>query len=104
MQPSPQLAFTIRRAEPADALCIGVLGMQVFLDTYATEGIRPAIAREVLESLAPEVIESLLAEPGVRFYVAELEGHLIAFAELAAGAAHVLATYATPTELRRLYV
>ncbi|MDP9029793.1 MAG: GNAT family N-acetyltransferase, partial [Pseudomonadota bacterium] len=36
----------IRDARPEDALCVGVLGMQVFLDTYATEGIRDSIAAE----------------------------------------------------------
>jgi len=32
--------LSIRVGTPEDALCIGVLGMQVFLDTYATDGIR----------------------------------------------------------------
>ena len=42
----------LRPARPDDALCLSVLTMQVFLDTYATEGIRPSLAREVLTSYA----------------------------------------------------
>ena len=38
----------LRAARAADAPCLGVLATQVFLDTYATGGIRPAVAREVL--------------------------------------------------------
>lgn len=37
-------SINIRDACLGDALCIGVLGMQVFLDTYATEGIRRSLA------------------------------------------------------------
>ncbi|HOZ25184.1 MAG TPA: hypothetical protein PLI83_10420, partial [Thermomonas sp.] len=49
-QQSPMPATTplLRPATPDDALCLGVLGLQVFLDTYATGGIRPTLAREVL--------------------------------------------------------
>jgi len=36
-----------RTAVQQDALCLSVLATQVFLDTYAIQGIRPAIAREV---------------------------------------------------------
>ncbi len=36
----------LRTGVPDDALCIGVLATQVFLDTYATSGIRPDLAYE----------------------------------------------------------
>ena len=44
-------AVELRPADAADALCIGVLGMQVFLETYAPDGVRPDLAREVLQLL-----------------------------------------------------
>ncbi|MEO8132440.1 MAG: hypothetical protein ABI831_00440 [Betaproteobacteria bacterium] len=47
--PEPGIAF--RLATDTDALCIGVPATQVFLDTYATDGIRPSLALEVLEQL-----------------------------------------------------
>ena len=37
-----------RNGTPDDALCISVLAMQVFLDTYAIDGLRNDIAREAL--------------------------------------------------------
>ncbi len=104
MLPSPLEAHRIRPAGPPDALCIGVLGIQVFLDTYATEGIRPPIAREVLESLAPEAVAAQMAAPAARFFVAERHGHLVGFAQLSLGAEHALSTCASPAELNRLYV
>lgn len=39
--------ISIRFASPSDSLCLHVLATQVFLETYATSGIREALAREV---------------------------------------------------------
>ncbi|MFZ6711429.1 hypothetical protein [Undibacterium sp. TC9W] len=55
----------IRPATQDDALCLSVLATQVFLDTYATTGIRPAIAREVLQSFSIAAIASLLLKPSL---------------------------------------
>lgn len=71
----------VRTATPADALCIGVLATQVFLDTYATEGIRPDLAREVLAGYGTAAFESRLLDPQTSFVVAERNAHLIGFAE-----------------------
>ena len=71
-----------RAATPADALCIGVLATQVFLDTYATSGIRAGIAREVTELLSTASIAALLADADRRFVVAEIDRHLIGFIQL----------------------
>jgi GNAT superfamily N-acetyltransferase len=101
---APDCEIAIRRAEASDALCIAVLGTQVFLDTYATDGIRPALAREALETLSPDVIAELLGESATTFLVAEMNGHLVAFAQLTAGAAHERVPITSATELNRLYV
>jgi hypothetical protein len=69
----------IRDARPEDALCIGVLGMQVFLDTYATEGIRDSIAAEALQAFSRQTISALIAQPGTAIIVAEANGHLVGF-------------------------
>jgi diamine N-acetyltransferase len=100
----PDREVTIRRARTADALCIALLGTQVFLDTYATEGIRPSLAREALETLSPKVIEALLAEPSSTILVAETNRHLVAFAHVSAQVEHELVPFASPAELKRLYV
>ena len=77
------IAFTYRRATTEDALCLGVLATQVFLDTYAPQGIRPDLAREALACYSPEVMAAHLADPNVHFVLAESDGHLVAFLELA---------------------
>jgi diamine N-acetyltransferase len=94
----------IRLASTSDALCIASLGTQVFLDTYALEGIRPALAREAHETLSPNAMEGLLAQPDSTFLLAELNGHLVAFAHVTANVEHALVPFAAPSELKRLYV
>ena len=94
----------IRPATPDDALCVGVLGTQVFLDTYATDGIRPGIAREVLSAFSTAACAALLAEPDTRSLLAEYENHLIGFAQIALWAGHDLAPVGIQAELFRLYV
>jgi hypothetical protein len=48
-------AISYHRANPEDAVCIGMLATQVFLDTYAPQGMRPDLAREALACYSPEV-------------------------------------------------
>ena len=62
--PEPAL---LRAARPDDALCLSVLAMQVFLHTYATDGIRPQIARNAGHQLAPAGVPAEL----LRLYVQE---------------------------------
>ncbi len=96
--------FTLRRAEPSDALCLSVLAMQVFLDTYAIYGIRPAIAREVMASYAESVFLRDIGSAGSAIIVAEREHHLVGFAQVTLGATHELAPAGEQAELLRLYV
>lgn len=97
-------AITLRLATPDDAQCIGVLGMQVFLDTYATQGIRTSIATEVLQAFAPDTIAGLLAQPDVSLMVAEADGHLVGFAQLKLNAPHPMIETPGVAELQRLYI
>lgn len=101
MQLSPLL---LRQATPEDALIIGVLGTQVSLDTYATQGIRPLLAREVLAHFSTEAIAALLAQPHTRFILAEHEGHLIGFAQLGFGEPDPLVSAHPAVEVERLFV
>lgn len=99
--PEP-IAF--RPAVAADAPCLGVLSTQVFLDTYATQGVSPSLAREVLEQHAVAVYEEKLAEPGVTVLVAECAGHLVGLSLVIDGAGHALVPTPEAAELHRLYV
>jgi diamine N-acetyltransferase len=78
--------------------------MQVFLDTYATRGIRPALAREVLSTYSEPGFLAAIADTSTRILVAELMGHLVGFAQITLGAGHELAPAGTQSELLRLYV
>jgi GNAT superfamily N-acetyltransferase len=94
----------LRPASPADALCLGALATQVFYDTYATEGIRPAYAREALAHFSTEAIAAEIAAPGSEFVLAERHEHLIGFARLVHGETHALVQTAPACKLERLYV
>jgi GNAT superfamily N-acetyltransferase len=98
----PEISF--RPAEAADALCLGVLATQVFLDTYATQGIRASIAREVLAHCSVAACGALLADPGVTILVAECAGHLVGFSQVGHGVGHEQVPEAAASELCRLYV
>ena len=97
-------AIALRLATPADALCIGVLATQVFLETYATEGVRPSLAREVLAHCSTAAIADRLAQPSTRFIVAEAVGHLRGFAQLSCESRHALVDARRAAQLDRLYV
>jgi ribosomal protein S18 acetylase RimI-like enzyme len=94
----------IRVAIPDDALCLGVLGTQVFLDTYAKDGIRPAIANEALEHFSTSTLAAALARPETVFLVAERGEHLVGFAQLTMDARLDLLPPGKAAELHRLYV
>lgn len=96
--------INIRQATSDDALCIAVLGAQVFADTYATEGIRAGIAREILSLFSIDAIAKTLANPSVIVLVAEREKHLVGFVELDVTATHELVPPGKACEVARLYV
>jgi ribosomal protein S18 acetylase RimI-like enzyme len=94
----------LRVATPDDAESMAALAIQVFLDTYATDGVRRDLAREALTLCSPAAFTRLLADPARLIVLAERDSHLLGFAEVS----HDLlqATPAAPTghELARLYV
>ena len=94
----------LRDARVEDALCIGVLATQVFLDTYATGGVRPALAREALAHFSTAAIAALLARDDTRFIVAERNGHLLGFVQITLGARHDQVQGSLTAEVVRLYV
>ena len=105
---TPVLAheLALRPAVAADAPCISALAGQVFLDTYAAEGITPWFVRELQEHLGIAAISALLERADTRIVLAERAGRLIGFTQCALATTHAL--LATPAaravELDRLYV
>ena len=102
--PTQSRPVRLRTAEAEDALCLSVLAMQVFLDTYATEGIRPQIAREVLTGYSQSSFTTAISDPQSRLCVAERSGHLVGFAQVTLATTHELAPVGRQAELLRLYV
>jgi GNAT superfamily N-acetyltransferase len=96
--------LVIRPANAQDALCLSVLAMQVFLDTYATQGIRVQIAREVLASYSEANFAQAISDPATSIEVAEINAHLVGFAQVTLRASHDLAPNGVQAELLRLYV
>jgi ribosomal protein S18 acetylase RimI-like enzyme len=89
---------------PEDAVTIAALAVQVFLDTYATEGIRPDLAREAFAEYSTEAFASRLQEPVRRFFLAEQATGLIGFAEVQVSPLSAPACAVIGAELVRLYV
>jgi hypothetical protein len=56
------LRFHCRRGTLADAPAIAALAIQVFLDTYAPDGVAPEIAREVLDGYGEDAFSARLRD------------------------------------------
>ena len=93
-----------RIPEPADALCVGALATQVFLDTYATDGLRSDLAREALSNYGPAVFEARIRDASKQFLLAERTGHLVAFSECSLSSNPPIPSLSGEIELVRLYV
>ncbi len=63
--------IVLRPATQSDALCLGILSTQVFLDTYATSGINADLANEALQRHSPSVFETRLASKDIEITVAQ---------------------------------
>ncbi|HZY18889.1 MAG TPA: GNAT family N-acetyltransferase [Ramlibacter sp.] len=73
---------SFRPGEHADAVKIAALSVHVFLDTYATEGVRSDLAREAFHEYSERAFLARLSDPRRRFILAEAHAGLVGFAEL----------------------
>ena len=95
---------SVRLAAARDAQCLSALATQVFLDTYATSGITPALAREAGAQFSVSAFTERLRSSRDRTLLAERLGHLVGFAEVTLNEAHALVSAGAAAELARLYV
>ena len=72
-----------RCATAADALTLSTVATQVFLDTYATNGINAALAREAGAVYSREVFESRLRDASVELFVAIAGVSMVGFVDIA---------------------
>lgn len=95
---------TFRLAAAVDAPTVSALALQVFLDTYAREGVSRSVAGEAHELLSPGAVAASLARASSTFVLAERDGRLLGFAQLAFPSRHLLVPHENAAELVRLYV
>ena len=95
--------FDLRAACADDAATIAALATQVFLDTYATHGVRPDLAREAFREHSEQAYVARLVEQQRQFLLAIQGEALVGFAEFLSCVASPLADH-SGMELVRLYV
>jgi ribosomal protein S18 acetylase RimI-like enzyme len=74
--------ISFRTASLADVQNLAALTIQVWLHTYAKDGIRHDISAYVLGEFTPKKFAALINNPQYRLLIAENKGHLIAYAML----------------------
>lgn len=97
-------APVLRIGEPADSLTISALATQVYLDTYASDGIRADIAREVFTVCPEQAFAERLSAADRRFVLAERGSHLLGFVEFSTGSSCPPGDTHHGIEVIRLYV
>ncbi|AMC36020.1 GNAT family N-acetyltransferase [Janthinobacterium sp. B9-8] len=75
-------SLVLRCATASDAQNLAALAIQVWLHTYATEGIRQDISAYVLSEFTPAKFTDLISNPQYQILVAEINHHLVAFAQI----------------------
>ena len=96
--------FQHRRGSPPDAQGIAALATLVFLDTYASTGIRADLAREVFSQYSASAFAQRLEDERTTFLLVEAAGYLVAFVEVMGNSPYPAAGSRARTEVVRLYV
>jgi diamine N-acetyltransferase len=96
--------FELRAASQSDAVTVAALSVQVFLDTYATQGIRADLAREAFAEYSAEAFARRLDETDRAFILAEAGTGLLGYAEVLLSPLIAPAAQLSGAELVRLYV
>jgi len=94
----------IRRALVADALLLAELGARTFYESFAAENKPEDISNYLDASFGPEKQAAELAEPGVIFLTAEIDGIAVGYAQLRSGESPECISGSEQIELARIYV
>lgn len=94
----------LRPATPDDAVRLSALAIQVYLDTYASQGVSQGLAQEALTLLSCDAFAERARQPHLRLILAERGDGLIGFAEMDLTAGPAPGTLQEGAELVRLYV
>jgi ribosomal protein S18 acetylase RimI-like enzyme len=94
----------IRGATQSDALNLTALSIQVWLDNYATEGLRNTLSEYVLAEFTDGKLSAIIDDPDSLMLVAEKNEHIIAYLQAALGRATTLHTSEKQAEIDHVYV
>jgi len=94
----------IRRALVADALLLAELGARTFYESFAADNTPEDISSYLVASFSPEKQAAELAEPGVIFLIAEIDGIAVGYVQLRPGESPECVAGSEPIELARIYV
>ena len=97
------LSLSVRSGRSEDANRLAVLAAQVWLHTYATDGITTDIAEYVLREFTPEKYLSVLNDPSSHVLVAESDDSLAGLAVVKFDTPCPAGNYSS-AELQTLYV
>ena len=99
----PRTSAAIRQATPSDATHLADLGALTFRETFAADNTPDDLAVHLASSFAPDVQARELADPAIRYGLAEVDGIPAGYAQLVFGNTSYGVTGARPVEIRRLY-
>jgi ribosomal protein S18 acetylase RimI-like enzyme len=96
--------INIRSAVLEDAETLAVLAIQVWLTTYAFDGIHPSFARYLSNVFTTAEFSRLIGDANTVILVAERDRHLIGFIQVAVGQSTPLSNSERQAEISHLYV
>jgi GNAT superfamily N-acetyltransferase len=98
------MSLEFRTACHDDAATLSLLAIHVYVQTYATAGLRPLLVRDAWDAHSLAAWQAAIARDACEVIVAELDGHAVGFAQLSHRATHPLIAVTDSAELDRLYV
>lgn len=96
-------ALRLRHAAPEDNVLLAQIGAETFFDTFSADNTPANMAAYLAQSFGPDKQANELADPAVRFLIAEIDGEVVGFAQLRFGPAPATVTGERPVEIGRLY-
>lgn len=94
----------IRRASESDAVMLAELAARTFRDAFAADNKAEDMDAYMSVAFTPEKLGSEVSHPDNAFFVAEIDGAPVGYAQLRAGEAPPCVSGPGPVELARLYV
>ncbi|HYO14987.1 MAG TPA: GNAT family N-acetyltransferase [Thermoanaerobaculia bacterium] len=96
--------LTLRPATAREANLLAALGARTFCEAFAADNRPEDMEAYLASAFTPSRLESELADPQTRFFLAEIEGEAVGYAKLHFGKAPECVTGPDPMEVARFYV